>query len=197
MSHTLPFTVFQESNLGYEENNARRPVKEAVQVEQLYTTHYAPLKKFVLNRTCSEEQTEVILQEVYLRLIEIRDLSAIANPGAYLKRMANNLWIDQQRRQQLRQKHMTNEPLEEVALEVAEAQAAVFDQVHHAQLLAAYQQLLRELPPPAGEVVLLYQLEGLSHREIAKKFGKSKSWVEKTIAQALLYCRETLQRLDN
>ncbi|WP_020564056.1 RNA polymerase sigma factor [Methylosarcina fibrata] len=197
MSHTLLFTAFQESSLGYEENGARHPDKEAVQVEQLYMTHHASLKKFVLSRTRSREQTEVILQEVYLRLMEISDLSAIVNPGAYLKRMANNLWIDLQRRQQLRQKHMTDEPMEDVALEVAETQAAVFEQVHHAQLLAAYQQLLRELPPPAGEVLLLYQLEGLSHREIAQKFGKSKSWVEKTIAQALLYCRETLQGLDN
>jgi RNA polymerase sigma factor (sigma-70 family) len=196
MSQILLFTSFQDSHPGYE-NNTSNPSDEAIQVEQFYMDHYASLKKFTLSRTRSEEQTEVILQEVYLRLMEINDLSTILNPGAYLKRMANNLWIDQQRKQQLRQKYMTDEPLEEFVMNVAEARTTVCEQVHHAQLLAAYQQILRELPPPAGEVLLLHQLEGLSHREIAEKFGKSKSWVEKIITQTLLYCREKLQGLDN
>lgn len=165
--------------------------QQPLQVEQLYNEHYEELKVFLTSRAGDRETVEVILQDVYLRLIDIEDLSAIQTPSAYLNRMANNLLIDHQRRQTRQRQRLHDEPVEQ--LEIAAQKPSLAEQTHYAQQLERYQSILAELPPPAGEILTLHRVDGLTHSEIAKKYGKSKSWVEKTIAKTLLHCRKLLQ----
>ncbi len=168
-----------------------KPRPDAIQVEQLYTAHCAALKAFLMRRTRSEEVVEVLLQEIYLRLMEIKDLSVIDQPGAYLNRLAYHLWVDHRRRHQLEQKYFDPEDPDEIDNPIhSVCISPVPDEIHYAQVWSAYDQLLRQLPPPAREVLLLYKLEGYTHTEIAHKLGISKSWVEKLIAKTILYCRE-------
>lgn len=165
--------------------------RQPLQVEQLYRRHYRELKVFLMSRTHDREIVEVILQDIYLRLIDIDDLAGIQTPSAYLNRMANNLLIDHQRQQKRRQQRLHEEPVEQ--LEIPEQKPSLCDQMYYAQQLDLYENILAGLPPPAAEIITLHRIEGLTHKEIAQKFGKSKSWVEKNIAQTLLYCRKILQ----
>lgn len=175
----------------------KQPVVDAVQVERLYATHYAALKTFLMRRTNSEELVEVLLQEVYLRLMDIEDLSVINQPQAYLTRMAYHLLVDHRRRELREEKYFATDHIEDIeGWEFAESAPPIPDQIHYAQIWADYDKLLRELPPPTREVLLSYKLEGLTHGEIAKKFNISKSWVEKLVAKALLYCREHGPEID-
>jgi RNA polymerase sigma factor (sigma-70 family) len=84
--------------------------------------------------------------------------------------------------------------LEEI--ELPESGPSLTEQIHYDQMLNAYQQALMELPVSIQQVVKLYHVDGLTHREIARKLGKSTSWVEKSITKALLYCRQQLEDFD-
>jgi RNA polymerase sigma factor (sigma-70 family) len=167
---------------------------QPAQVEQLYRAHYERLEKFLISRTRSKDLVEVILQDIYLKLMAIPDLSVIKNPNAYLNRLANNLLVDHYRQQELYQRWFTEQPLEDI--DCTEPVPSLPEQLHYEQLLAAYQQALSELPDYVQEIVRLFHIEGLTHQEIAKKLGKSTSWIEKSIARALLHCRQKIDDIE-
>lgn len=72
--------------------------------------HHGRLEKFLSARTRSKDLVEVILQDVYLKLMAISDLSVIKNPSTYLNRLANNLLVDHYRQQELYQRWFTEQP---------------------------------------------------------------------------------------
>ena len=182
---SLTTSYSQLSRQEQKDRHSRQP--DAVQLDHLYLSHRDELKAFLMANSRSVELVEVILQDIYLRLAAIPDLSIINNPSAYLNRLANNLLIDHYRRQERNQQRMLQQPVEEMAL--AEPGPSPTEQIHYDQLLEAYQQVLSTLPGPVQQVIRLYHVDGLTHQEIARKLGKSTSWVEKTIKQALLHCR--------
>ena len=190
MNSTIPISA----NGLWEIKEAESTGQAPLQVEQLYSQHYNELNAFLRSRTADRQLVEVVLQEVYLRLMEMPDLSVIRMPSAYLNRLANNLLIDHLRKQHIRQRRTLDEPVEDMQIE--ENSGAPWEQVHYTQQLERYAEILSELPPPAMEILILNKLEGLTHSEIAKKYGKSKSWVEKSITKALLHCRKALQESD-
>jgi RNA polymerase sigma factor (sigma-70 family) len=172
------------------ENQANQ--RSPYQVEHLYREHSASLRTFLMSRARDAETVEVILQDLYIRLMEIPDLSVIHTPSAYLSRLANNLLIDHRRRQSRDHRRLLDEPFEH--LDIAEESPSPLDHTHFAQQFAVYEKILSELPREAATVLRLHRVEGLTRSEIAKKIGKSKSWVEKNIARTLLYCRNALQK---
>ncbi|MEQ1540164.1 MAG: RNA polymerase sigma factor [Sphingorhabdus sp.] len=163
---------------------------ESLQVEQLYLTHSAELEKFLLARTRSKDITEVIMQDIYLKLMAIPDLGIIKHPNAYLIRLANNLLIDHIRHQNRQRQHFEQRPVEE--MDYTSPEPCLAEQAHYAQLLAQYQQALGELPSETQEIVRLHHVEGLSQPVIAQKLGKSLSWIEKSIAKALIHCHNRI-----
>ena len=183
------FNLF--SDVHWDSDGAESVSRQPVQVERLYSDHYDDLKVFLMSRARDKETVEVILQDIYLRLIDIEDLSVIQTPSAYLNRLANNLLIDHQRRQTRLQRRLHDEPVEQ--LEIAERKPSLAEQTHYAQQLELYEKIVAELPASSGEILTLHRVDGLTHSQIAKKFGKSKSWVEKNIARTLLHCRKLLQ----
>ncbi len=191
-SHTLTALFPDSADSGQQavDGNAFQPA----QVEQLYRAHYERLEKFLISRTRSKDLVEVILQDIYLKLMAIPDLSVIKNPNAYLHRLANNLLVDHYRQQELYQRWFTEQPLEDI--DCTEPVPSLPEQLHYQQLLAAYQQALSELPDYVQEIVRLFHIEGLTHQEIARKLGKSTSWIEKSIARALLHCRQKIDDIE-
>lgn len=167
---------------------------ESVQVEQLYLAHRAELEKFLYARTRSRETTEVIMQDIYLKLMAIPDLSIIKHPNAYLFRLANNLLIDHIRHQNRQQQHFEQGPFDEI--EFVSTAPCLTEQAHYSQILAQYRQALSELSPETQEIVRLHHVEGFSQPEIARKLDKSLSWIEKSIAKALTHCRNRISDID-
>ncbi len=191
---TSPSIFAYAEGLGLGQKNADGTVFKPAQVEQLYMAHSEELEKFLSARTHSKELVEVIMQEIYLKLMAIPDLAVIKNPSAYLNRLANNLFIDHYRQQQRLQQHFHEQPVDDC--EFIEPSPSLPEQIHYEQLLAAYQQALSELPGYVQQIVRLYHIDGLTHLEIARKIGKSTSWVEKSITRALLHCRQKIGDID-
>ncbi|MBS0590099.1 MAG: RNA polymerase sigma factor [Proteobacteria bacterium] len=120
-------------------------------------------------------QAEDLVQEVFLKLIEtLRSYRGDAPFGAWLKRLTANAAIDQLRKSK---RFVDVDP------------DAMFDgasamQSGPAQTLDALA-LLRRLPPRARAVVVLHELEGHTHAEIATLFGQSESYSKSILSRGL------------
>lgn len=118
---------------------------------------------------------EDIVQDVFLKMFAtLRGYRGEAPFGAWLKRMTANATIDMVRaRQRFRGDDV--EALFE-AMPVAASQA---------EDRAEAWSLLMRLPERARAVVILHEVEGYTHRELAELFGQSESWSKSILARAL------------
>jgi DNA-directed RNA polymerase specialized sigma24 family protein len=60
-------------------------------VERLFAEHGAALQTFFVRRIRSSADAQDMAQEVYVRMLRIRDQAAIRHPVHYLYTVANNL----------------------------------------------------------------------------------------------------------
>lgn len=142
---------------------------------KLYVCFGQPCYGLALRLTGSAAQAEDLVQEVFLKLIEtIRSYRGDAPFGAWLKRMTANAAIDQLRR---------NKRFADVD---PEAMFAAFEtgETGPAQQIDALS-LLRKLPARARAILVLHELEGYTHTEIAKLFGQSESYSKSILARGL------------
>ncbi len=167
---------------------------EPVQAEALYNDHSDRIKMFLQTRAPSADWVEEVMQDLYLKLMNVDDLSSIDNPAAYLTRMAHNLLIDAMRRRGREDKRKSEEPVE--TLELADPNPSLFEAAFSSQQIALCELALSELPDEYREILLLNRVDGLTHSQIAKRYDRSVSWVEKTIARTVLHCRRKLQEAD-
>jgi RNA polymerase sigma factor (sigma-70 family) len=142
---------------------------------QLYASFGRPCYGLAMRLVGNAAQAEDLVQEVFLKLMQtIRSYRGDAPFGAWLKRMTANAAIDQLRG---RKRFGDADP------DAMFAQMAALDP-SPAQALDAWS-LLHRLPPRARAVVVLHELEGYTHTEIAKLFGQSESYSKSILARAL------------
>jgi len=122
------------------------------------------------------QQAEDLVQEVFLKMMDtIGSYRGDAPFGAWLKRLAVNACIDQLRRQ----RHAGEEDdAEALFAHTAAADASTSGFVDVGSLLA-------RLPSRARAIVVLHELEGYTHAELATLFGQSESYSKSVLARAL------------
>jgi RNA polymerase sigma-70 factor (ECF subfamily) len=121
------------------------------------------------------QQAEDMVHEVFLKMMDtISSYRGDAPFGAWLKRLAINACIDQLRRQ----RHATDEDAEALFAHTASADS---DNAGVADVSA----LLARLPPRARAIVVLHELEGYTHAELAVLFKQSESYSKSILARAL------------
>ncbi len=147
------------------------------------------LRLFLINRLKGEADAEDVLQEVYLRLSEIKIEDCIKDERAFLFKMARNLAIDFQRRKAVRRA----QPLDDKAIfEVPSATPSPEVQAISREWYARFSDAIDEMPTKRKQVFVLHKMRQLSYREIADKMGISTKMVEKHMTQALSHCRKRL-----
>jgi RNA polymerase sigma-70 factor (ECF subfamily) len=125
---------------------------------------------------------EDVVQDVFVRLFDaIRSFRGDAPFGAWLRRMVANATIDELRRRQWLD---GDDALEQVALPASQGALAEHQ-------VEAWQALQR-LSPRARAVLVLHELEGYTHRELAELFGQSESYSKSILARAMHRLREVL-----
>lgn len=150
-------------------------------------THPSLLAYFRAKLGCAEEAAD-LAQETWLRLARIGSPEGIANPRAYIFRIAENLVIDQLRKR-LSHPPAEVEPPEDDWVCPAPRPDAQFQARQQFRLL---EQAIEELPPKCREAFLQHRIEGLTYSQIAKQQGVSVKTIEKHILKALNHCRERL-----
>lgn len=131
---------------------------------------------------------EDIVQEVFLKIIgSLRGFRGDAPFGAWLKRLTANATIDAVRG---RQRFRDDDP--DTLFESMPSLAM------DAQERTDTWALLMGLPERARAIVVLHEVEGYTHRELADLFGQSESYSKSILARALKRLNEaTLPRTSN
>ena len=162
-------------------------------VERLFAEHRAALQTFFRRRIRSARDAADLTQEVYLRMLRIRDQQAIRNPVHYIYKVANNLVKE----------HAVLDRRQASGIDINDAPAherlqtlPAFDgDLDSAQRLARLGVVLKQLRPKCHAAVVLRFTHGLAYREIATQLGVSPQMAKKYVAQALGHCRRRMARL--
>lgn len=118
---------------------------------------------------------EDIVQDVFLKMFAtLRGYRGDAPFGAWLKRMTANATIDVLRARQRFRGDDADALFEAMPVAASEAEDR-----------ADAWSLLMRLPERARAVVILHEVEGYTHRELAELFGQSESWSKSVLARAL------------
>jgi RNA polymerase sigma-70 factor (ECF subfamily) len=162
-------------------------------VERLFAEHRGALQAFFQRRIRGKSDAADLAQEVYLRMLRIRDQGAIRDPVLYLYTVANNLVKENA---VLDQRRAGSVDIEEAAAQEQLGVLPSFDgDLDLAQRGARLQAVLKQLSPKCQAAVLLRFTHDLSYREVAAKLGVSPQMARKYVTQALSHCRRRMARL--
>jgi RNA polymerase sigma factor (sigma-70 family) len=162
-------------------------------VERLFTEHRDALQQFFRRRIRGKADAPDLAQEVYLRLLRVRDQETIRNPVPYLYTVASNL------------------VKEHAVLDARRAAGINIDKVSHYEQLEVLpsfegeldtaaravrlKEVLGQLRPKCQAAVLLRFSQGLSYPEIGERLGISAQMARKYVMVALGHCRRRMQRV--
>lgn len=166
-------------------------------LNQLFETHKDALGGFIRKRIDDSAIADDLLHDLFIKLQSL-NVEDIKYPKAYLYRMANNLIIDEQRRQSRfvdrfdkgnvgSQNNFENQIPEERSPE------AILNQ---SQQLCTVTAALQELPEKTRDVFCLLRLKQLEKQEVASHLGISVNMVEKHVRKAIEYCQNKLKKSE-
>ena len=169
------------------------PDDKKVLVERLFMAHRNALVAFFQGRVRVRSDAPDLAQEVYVRMMRLRNIEAIENPEAYLFTVAANLVKEQGARQQ---RHGTEVDVEDAAVQGQLAELPTADgQLDTALRVRRLGEVLQQLPPKGQAAIVLQYVHGCSYQEIAQRLNISPRMVKKYLTQALALCRRRMRRL--
>lgn len=163
-------------------------IAEGVCAEATYAVVFqevAPkLHSFAYYRSGNAETAADIVQEAFLRLWENCSKVVREKAGAWLYRVAENIFFKQKEKEKVIRKYEWRMAGPEPTY--ASPEEELREKEFQLQLEAA----IAALPDGAREVFLLNRMDGLKYREIAELLGISQKAVEKRMHRALVELRE-------
>lgn len=147
------------------------------------------LRRHLQRQLGSSDATEDAVQETFLRMLRYREIGDVGEIRALLFRVAASVVVDRQRYAKARR---ANDHCALEDQELASDEPQPDRNLSNHQNLVLLQRAILALPPRCREVFLLHRFEGLSYRDIARRFGTSERTVENQISHALAVCRRAL-----
>lgn len=170
-----------------------RPTKKTG-TSDLYGDLVPELRGFANRRLGNHAEAEDVVQEAFLRFQRVQTDRVIENPNGFLFRTIENLVIDRLRRRRIDPGPAKDGELQDSPSTITHLTPE--DHATHKDELAQLLKIVSKLPRRWREVFLLSRVEGMTHAEIAKALGISKSTVEKHMVRALLALDDTLHNKD-
>ena len=147
------------------------------------------LYAFAMKLTHSSEEAKEVVQEVFLKVWERRELiRPYQNLDSYLFTIAKNLVYNKARRRVHWAAYQ-----EYVSISGASAGSLTDNTVQYNELVAFLEGAYQKLPPVRQKVFVLSRVDGFTHHEIAEKLNTSISNVKNHIHKALRFLKEQMQ----
>lgn len=157
---------------------------------ETYERHRNQLSSFVLAKVGCAAATADIVQDTYVRLIQRDDRGPVANPRAFVYRVASNLALDHLRQTRVRGRTVVSGPIpDQIDSRAPSPETWLIDR----ERLAHLSLIIAELPPRCREVFVLRKVEELDQAEIARRLHISRNMVEKHLRRALSHCMARLE----
>jgi RNA polymerase sigma-70 factor (ECF subfamily) len=132
-----------------------------------------------------------LFQEIFLRLLRLRNPESIRNPQAYLYTVASHvLYQHTSGRAEAAASVDSEEVLPQLESEAHPDPALQADLQQRIEMLA---RALERLPPRASATLIMYRCEGLTLDEIGRRLGVSRPMVRKYLTRALALCDQHLE----
>lgn len=152
--------------------------------------YQASLRRYFSRRVKAQWDVDNLVQETLTRFIVVNRTETISQPFGYLYRIANNLLVDHARRGAVTSPVMT--VLEDD--DQAGIRAEQEDALHLADLRAALEEALDELPPKCREAFVLRRFHDMDTPAIAARLAVSHRMVQKYLIRAMGHVHQRLQR---
>ena len=132
------------------------------------------------------------MHETYLRLYRNEAVGAIQKPDAFIFRTALNIATDKRREASRRAS------LAEIlaVTRLAEGAQDLSREMEARLELEVLKRALAELPPRRRAIFIAARVDGISHEEIARRFGLSRTMVQKELRRAIDHCLDRLGEND-
>lgn len=160
---------------------------------ELYVRYKDKLSSFCLHLLKSKEETNDIVQEIFIRLWESR---AFIDPelsfSSFLYTMARNRILN----------YFRDADIDEKAKEILAARKVAQEEAIDSHLIyTEYQKILQDaidrLPPQRRKIFNMSRIESMSHKEIATELGISVNTVQEHISEALKFIKGYFGRHAN
>jgi RNA polymerase sigma-70 factor (ECF subfamily) len=159
-----------------------RTLEEAFRSERRRLLRY-------LGRRAGSDQAADLVQEVFVRAVGSRQAGLLANPAAFLTRIARNLLIDRARRRQVN--NIILFPFDEARDEVVQPEQDIT--VQASDLQRAYKQAIDRLPEKTRRVFLMSRAENLTYRQISEELGVTVATVEYHMMRAIAFVATVME----
>lgn len=156
-----------------------------------FLRHQKELQQFLTYKVDCAETAADLIQETYLRIARQTTDADIANPRAFLFRVADNLALDHLRGKARQNKRDGGQPSDEIACRQPQPDKVLMGQ----QQMELFEKLIYGLPPQCRTVFLLCRVEGKSYAEIAGELSISARTVESHMHKALKLLKERVDFL--
>lgn len=161
-------------------------------LDDLARRYYAPLESFFRKRARNASEVQDLVQQVFLRLAEHRELGDIHTPDAYIFQTASNALKDHYRHNAVRERFAKERGAKD---DTPDSDFSSERVLLGREAIALLTQAIRQLPERTRDIFILRNLEGLKHGEIARLQGISVRSVEKHMARALAHLSQALGRV--
>lgn len=127
--------------------------------ERLYRETYKPMYAFLLSMTQNQENAQDLLQETYLKIAKAAaDYVPQGNPMAWMMKIAKNEFLMDLRKKS----NMVTVPIEDQDFET------FTDDIKNLEDRMVIQHAFEVLSEEERTILVMYQMAGMKHREIAK-----------------------------
>ncbi len=159
---------------------------DSIAFYNLYERYSKRLYGFVLRYLKQSEDTEEIVQEVFVKVWENRNkIATYSSLESFLFTIAYNATISLLRKRLTEKKYLDHVK----SLQQLDYVSDAFGEIQFKELNERIQVLLNKLTPRQKEIYLLNREKGLSHEEIAKLLNISRNTVKKHMANTLAFLK--------
>lgn len=157
--------------------------------QEIYQYYFPRLSAYVLKFIKAPQHTEDILQEVFIKLWEIREtIDPEKYFSGYIYTITKNLVFKFL-------KHAANTPevTDEILISIATGVNAVDEIAEWKELQTAIHNAILLLPPKRQEVFLMCREENMSYDQASAKLGISRNTIKEHMVLAMKFIREHLK----
>ncbi|MDX9883116.1 MAG: RNA polymerase sigma-70 factor [Prolixibacteraceae bacterium] len=159
---------------------------DMVAFNTIYNKYSYKLHEFVLMYLKQQEDAEEIVQEVFIKIWELRGkIDIYSSFESFLFTISYNATISLLRKRISEKK--SREYLK--SLQQIDAAEQVIDEIQFKELDEKVQSLLEQLTPRQKEIYILSREDGLTHKEIAQKLNISESTVNNHLVTTIKYLK--------